>query len=234
MIALGLLPRPDHVAMVQIEWEVETVWPYVDGYIRPALEALGIPFTKVRRTDYSTHGFWGGVDDSTLLLPAFTNQSGDRGKLKEFCSGHWKRDVMTRWAATQSDWKRRGVDNWVGISWEERHRRGVARRQWFVPTYPLLDVRPTTVSGCLSAVSLVGWPPPPRSRCRHCPNQSDSEWLELTPDEWRAACQLDEAIRRIDPHAYLHKQLIPLREVRLEAPTTGDLFTGGCSSGTCY
>lgn len=234
LIVQGQLPKPDHVAMVALEREVRTVWPYVNRYIRPALAALGVPFTAIARGDYATKDLWGGADGQTLLLPAFTNQSGEASKLSEFCSGEWKRDVMQRWAAEQADWKTRGVDNWVGISWEERSRRRGARRQWLVPTYPLLDVRPTTVSGCLMAVAAVGWPEPPRSRCAFCPNQSDAEWAELTAAEFEAAAVTEDAFRAIDPHVFLHKQLIPLRDVRLDpADTNGGLF-GGCSAGTCY
>lgn len=41
-------------------------------------------------------------------------------------------------------------------------------------------------------------------------------------------------IRAVDPHAYLHKQMIPLRQVTLDpAESNGGLF-GGCSSGMCY
>lgn len=220
--------------MIALEWEVRTVWPYVNGYIRPAMESLGIPFTAIPRAKYATKAFFGGLDDQTLLLPAYTNQSGKLSKLKEFCSGEWKRDVMIRWAAEQANWKDRGVDSWVGISYEEAHRRGVARRQWFVPTYPLLDVRPTTVSGCLGAVEAQGWPPPPRSRCRHCPNQADAEWAELTPEEFEAACDLEDKVRLVDRHAYFHKSLIPLREVKLNPASDDGRLFGGCTAGTCY
>lgn len=233
LISLGRLPKPEHVCMIRLEWEVGTVWPYVDAYIRPAMERLGVPFTEISRAQYATKGFWGGLDGDTLLIPAYSNQSGQLSKLSEFCSGEWKREVCVRWAATQAGWKDRGVDNWVGISYEEKRRRGVARRQWFVPTYPLLDVRPTTVSGCLKAVEDAGWPPPPRSRCRHCPNQSDAEWAELTPAEWKMACDLEDQVRTVDKHAFFHKQLIPLREVKLDPATDSGLF-GGCTSGTCY
>lgn len=234
LIVQGQLPKPDHVAMVALEREFRQVWPYVNRYVRPALVALGIPFTAVRRSDYATKGLWGGADGKTILLPAHTDQSGEASKLSEFCSGEWKREVMLRWAAEQIDWKRRGVDNWVGISWEERERRRGARRQWLKPVYPLLDMRPTTVSGCLAAVAAVGWPEPPRSRCSYCPNQSDSEWLELTSDEFNAACQTEDEIRAIDPHAFLHKMLIPLRDVTLKASDDNGGLFGGCSAGTCY
>ena len=100
--------------------------------------------------------------------------------------------------------------------------------------YPLLDWLPAHVSLCLAAVEEMGWPEPPRSRCYHCPNQSDSEWAELTPGEWEEACRLDESIRLVDPHAYLHRSGRPLRLVTL-APESdaGNLF-GGCSAGMCY
>lgn len=234
LIVQGKLPKPDHAAMVALEWEFRQVWPYVNRYIRPALQALGVPFTAIPRATYATREFWGGADGKTLLLPAHTNQSGTSSKLAEFCSGEWKRDVMLRWAAEQPTWKARGVDNWVGISFEERGRRRGARRQWLRPVYPLLDMRPSTVSACLSAVEAVGWPAPPRSRCSHCPNQSDAEWSELTAGELESACALEESVRLVDPHAYFHKKLIPLREVTFDrTDNNGGLF-GGCSAGTCY
>ncbi len=220
--------------MVRIEWEIGTVWPYVETYIVPALEKIGVPFTAIVREDYATVDFWSGADGKSTLLPVYTDQSGTASKLPEFCSGEWKRNVAMRWASEQPGWKERGVDNWIGISWEERRRRRGQRRNWIVPIYPLLDVLPMHVSGCLAAVEAMGWPEPLRSRCFHCPNQSDAEWAELTPEEREAANQLDEHIRTIDPHAFLHKQLIPLREVKLDpASDNGGLF-GGCSAGTCY
>lgn len=235
LIVQGKLPKPDHVAMVALEREFRSVWPYVNRYIRPALASLGVSFTAIPRADYATKGLWGGADGKSILLPVHTDQSGKASKLPEFCSGEWKREVVLRWAAEQPEWKTRGVDNWVGISFEERKRRRVARRKWLVPVYPLLDMRQTSVSGCLAAVAAVGWPEPPRSRCSYCPNQSDAEWAELTAAEFDAACVTEDEVRAVDPHAFFHKQLIPLREVRLD-PTdnNGGLFSGGCSSGTCY
>lgn len=234
LIVQGRLPKPDHVCMVALEWEYRAVWPYVNAYIRKAMRDLGVPFTAIRRADYATVDMWGGSDGDTLLLPAYTNQSGKASKLSEFCSGEWKRDVVKRWAAEQPGWKKQGVDNWVGITWEERHRRRGPRAQWIQPAYPLLDILPMHISACLEAVEQVGWPPPPRSRCRNCPNQSDAEWAELTPDEFEEACRTDEMIRETDPHAFLHKQLVPLRQVVLNPKDDNGGLFGGCSAGTCY
>lgn len=233
LIVEGRLPRPDHVVMVALEWERKATYRYVCDYIRPAMNAMGVPFTFVPRKKYATKDFFGGTSGTKPLVPAYTNQSGEHSKLSEFCSGEWKREVALRWSAEQPGWKERGVNNWIGISWDERHRRRAARRLWNQPAYPLLDVVPMDVSGCLAAVERVGWPEPPRSRCYHCPNQSDAEWAELTPDEWESACRRDEWIRTIDPHAFLHRRMVPLRMVTLK-PEEGGLFTGGCAAGMCY
>lgn len=224
--------------MAALEWERRETFAYVNAYIRPAMRGLGIPFTYVSRKKYSRPGvFWESEEGNlSLLLPAHTDQSGEYSKLPELCSGKWKQDVVRRWMDEQTGWKDRGVDVWFGISWEEKRRRRAQTKQWIRPVYPLLDMLPKcfSVNACLDAVKTVGWPPPLRSRCEHCPNQLDAEWAELTPDEWERACRLDETIRETDPHAYLHRSLIPLRQVTLK-PDDGSpgLFSGGCSAGMC-
>jgi hypothetical protein len=226
------LPRPDHVVMAALEWERRATFCYVNAYIRPAMRALGIPFSFASRKKYATKDFFGGNSGVVPLMPVYTNQSGKNAKLSEFCSGEWKREVVMRWAAEREEWKQFGVDNWVGISWDERHRRRSPRRLWICPVYPLLDVAPMGVAGCLAAVVRQGWPEPPRSRCYHCPNQSDAEWVELTPQEFELACKRDEWLRETDPHAFLHRQMIPLRQVVLD-PKDNEFF-GGCQAGMCY
>ncbi len=236
LIVQGRLPMPEHVCMVALEWERRDTFRYVNAHIRPAMIGLGVPFTYVSRKKYATVGFWSGEDGQSLTLPAFTNQSGEAGKLPEFCSNEWKQRVVMRWANEQPKWKERGVDCWIGISWDERKRRRSPSTQWFQPVYPLLDMLPKCfpVTACLDAVREEGWPEPPRSRCHHCPNQSDGEWAELTPAEWESACKTDEYVRSIDPHAFLHKTMIPLRQVTLKPELDDGSLFGGCSAGMCY
>lgn len=236
MIVQGRLPKPDHVVMAALEWEKRTTWDYMKAYIRPAMRAIGIPFTIVPRKKYATVKFWSGQDGQSTVLPAYSDQSGQMSKLEEYCSGEWKREVVKRWASEQCGWKEQGVDNWIGISWEERRRRRGARLQWFRPVYPLLDMMPKVVgiNACLEAVEDIGWPPAPRSRCTHCPNQTDAEWSELSPDELARVCDLEDELRKTDPHMYFHKKLVPLRQVEFNpAEDNGGLF-GGCSSGMCF
>jgi hypothetical protein len=219
--------------MSALKGEKRSTWDYVTGYIRPAMQSLGIPFTIVPSIRYATKGLFGGADRTTPLMPVFTNQSGEPGKLSEWCSGEWKREVSLRWAADiHPEWKDQGVDNWVGISYDEKKRRRAPRRLWFVPVYPLLDILTMHISGCLAAVEKQGWPEPPRSRCVSCPNQSDAEWLELTPAELERAARVEDEIRTIDKHAWLHKSMIPLRQVQFD-PSDAE-SRGGCSAGMCY
>lgn len=237
LIKSGKLTPPDHVCMVKLEWEIKTVWPYVETYIKPAIESLDIPFTIIERKDYAMVDMWRESENnnSALMLPVYTNQSGKLSKLPEWCSGEWKRDVVSRWAAEQPGWKERGINVWIGISADEYKRRRKPRKKWIQPTYPLLDKIRMSVQGALRAIKNIGWPEPPRSRCRHCPNQSDREWAELSDEEFEEACQLEDEIRLRDGNAFFHKSLIPLRTVKLDtstAPPGG--FTGGCSAGTCY
>jgi hypothetical protein len=233
LIVQGRLPAPDHVVMVALEWERKETYRYVNGFIRPAIRSLGIPFTIVPRKKYATVDFWSGEDGKSITLPCHTNKSGKASKLPEFCSNEWKQRTVLRWAAKQLGWKDRGVNNWIGITWEERQRRRAPNRQWIQPAYPLLDVLPMHVSGCYAAVEKQGWPEAPRSRCYHCPNQSDAEWAELTPEEFALACDRDDWIRKTDPHAFLHKSMTPLRLVTLKPKEDAGMF-GGCQAGMCF
>jgi hypothetical protein len=56
----------------------------------------------------------------------------------------------------------------------------------------------------------------------------------LTPAEFAAACDLDDDIRRTDPHAYLHRSLTPLRLVQLQPEKDAPGLFGGCQAGMCF
>jgi hypothetical protein len=237
LMKLGRLRRPDYAVMTRLPHEKRSTWEYVNAYIRPTMHEFGVPFKVVSSVEYRTKDLFGGEDLKTPLMPVYTNQSGEVGKLNEWCSGDWKRDVVMRWASGRKGWKKRGVDNWIGISADESDRRRSPRRKWFKPVYPLLDWFPKlmSVSACLDAVADAGWPPPPRSRCVMCPNQKDAEWAELNAKEWEEAAKVEDEIRKTDPNAFLHKSCVPLRLVVLKPSEEADgLFGGGCQSGMCF
>jgi hypothetical protein len=237
LIKRGDLPRPEAACMVDTNRERSSTWRYVDAVIRPELAALGVPFTVIDRSRYATKDLLGGEDGESVLLPLYTNQIGE-SKLPEFCSGEWKREVVVRWARQQPGWFERGVDCWLGITHEERHRRGKRPRlQWFQPSYPLLDRCPSHVSRVYDLCQEFGWPDPVRSCCWMCPNMRNAEWRDLrdtSPGEFAQACDLDDWARTVDPCGFVHNSRVPLRMADLDTPEPPGLFGGGCSSGMCY
>lgn len=236
LIKAGELPRPDAACMVDTNRERSSTWRYVNAVIRPELELLGVPFTVIDRSKYATVDLWGGADGSTPLIPGYSTRTAVGGKLAEWCSGEWKREVIRRWCAEQPGWKVRGVDTWLGITQEEKERRRGPRTKWFHPVYPLLDVRPSHVSRAYEMCERFGWPAPARSCCWMCPNMQNEEWRTLRdddPEDFAKAVELDAAIRERDPHLFVHKSRVPLALADLGEADPPGLF-GGCSSGMCY
>jgi len=236
LVKSGRLPKPDAVCMVDTNRERSSTWRYVNAVIRPEVESWGVPFTVIDKTRYAKVDLWGGEDGETLLIPAFSTQATGDGKMDEFCSNEWKTRVVQRWASGQPGWKKRGVNSWLGITHEERHRRRASSCQWLQKRFPLLDDVPCHVSLVYELCERFGWPEPPRSCCWMCPNMGNEEWRTLRdgdPADFAKAVAFDDAIRQRDPHAYVHRSRVPLAVADLETLDAPGMF-GGCSTGMCF
>lgn len=230
LIRAGKLPRPDYAFMTDTGRERSSTWPFVDGFIRPALAAVGLELTIVKAADFARLDVvWNG----DVLLPGFTMASGSVGKLSPFCSGNWKRDVGERWMRSIGIEKAR---NWIGISRDEARRIRAQHRGWLELWYPLIFEVPMTRARCVELIRAEGWTGQiPHSACYMCPNLSNAEWIDMHlnwPDDFEAACVLEDEARLTDPHFYLHEQCVPLRQVDFFAQQT--MFSErGCTTG-CY
>lgn len=236
LIILGRLPKPDYAVMVDTEREKSATWLYLKHVLRPNLEEAGVNLVVVPKSRYATVDVWGGKDKRSCLLPCFTTQSGELGKLTNYCSGEWKRRVVTRYLKQElrlANWI-----SWLGMSTDEMHRMRMRDENKHENYYPLVQAIPMRRSDCYAlCTETMGWPPPPRSACAECPNQSDEEWKD-TRDNWPAdferACQFDEEIRLTDPHLFLHHSGKPLREVDFDAQGAFSFNERGCDSGYCF
>lgn len=236
LIRLGKLPRPDFAFMTDTGREKSSTWPFVDGFIRPALASVGLELTIVKAADFTNNLnviYTSEDGDTTVLLPGFTTLNGGNGKLRAFCSGKWKRDVAERWMRSIGIQK---VRNWIGISRDEARRIRAQHRGWLELWYPLIFEVPLTRVQCVELIRAQGWTGEiPHSACWMCPNQSDSEWLEMKlnqPQDFAAACNLEAETRAHDPHFYLHPSCRPLAEVDFLSQTS--MFTDhGCTEG-CF
>lgn len=225
LIKRGLLPVPDYATIADTGREKLSTWLYLKNVVQPA---LNFQIHIVSKSEFATVDLWGGKDKDTLLIPAYTNQSGEVGKLETFCSNEWKTRVIERWLG------RRGVgkfEKWVGFSLNEKKRWGPMKKyHGDTVRFPLVDDFPSTTEQAVEIVRSEGWPPPPQSSCWMCPNMRDQEWKKLSPEEFEKACQFDEEIRTKDPHAYLHPSCTPLRQVKFSK----DGEDRQCDKGVCF
>lgn len=236
LIVNGKLPKPDLALIVDTEREKSGTWEYAEAVLIPELRAVGVELVRVRKSDFATVDLYS--HKGTLLLPVFTSQSGEVGKLNTYCSGEWKRDVILRWLRAQGV----GVTSckcWIGISVDEMRRMRHSRVAWAQNRYPLIEPEYGLTyrrSDCLAEVQRAGWPAPPRSACWMCPNMGDFEWREMKvnyPEDFAKAVQFEREIRATDPHAWLHESCQPLDEVDFSG--TGSLFEDkSCASGMCF
>jgi hypothetical protein len=230
LIAKGLLPKPDNIAMADTSREMPTTWAYMEKYTQPLMWSIGLDI-EIAGHDLATvdmHSHQG-----TLLLPVFT----DTGKFSEFCSGEWKRDVVERHRKRVRGIK--GGTVWLGLAHDERRRwkRSMGTtRHGFTVACPLVDMMLTTAD-CLRIIDEYGWPEPHVSRCHMCPNQRNEEWRYVRdnePELFEDACRIDEEERENDDRGavFLHRSRVPLREADLDEDDAP--FVKQCGLGMCF
>lgn len=238
LIYEGKLPNPDCSLMVDTEREKSSTWRYVYGTIKPKLAEVGVDLVVIPKSQYATVDLY-SKKDTDLLIPAFTTQSGQLGKLPTYCSNEWKVRVMDRWLRERGVAKTDAM-TWKGISTDELDRVKTGRNR-----YVLIFEHPMNRAACRHyVVQRLGWPAPPNggSACWFCPNMADAQWVEIRdndPEDFEKACVEDEALRRRDPHVFVHSSGRPLREVaaELDNPNQVRLFgdnPSGCDSGVCF
>jgi hypothetical protein len=231
LIVSGRIEKPDLAAIVDTQREQSTTWKYMDSVIAPALSAVGVTLHRVIKSDFATVDLYGGKEGDTLLMPVFTDKSGDIGKLSGYCSNEWKRRVVNRWATSQ------GVDRcdtWLGISTDEMGRVKKDSGGKWQTRYPLIEQRMNR-GDCVALVEKMGWPKPPRSSCWMCPNHTAEEWRDIRdnkPEDWKLAIHFDRDMRERDPNAFLHHDCVPLELADLD-DANGVLFNH-CDSGLCF
>jgi hypothetical protein len=207
LVLKGKLARPDIIVMADTSREKQSTFDYLDEIVQPALERQGM------RVEIAPHSL-ATVDlyahNGDLLLPVYTAT----GKLPTFCSTEWKQRVVQRYL------RGRAVDQcdaWIGFSLDEKGRvdRATGDTGWYVRTFPLYNMG-LTRADCLVIAQDMGWPPPPSSACRMCPNMDDHEWAIMQrdyPGDFAKAVELEAEIREWDDEIYLHSSRQPLAQV---------------------
>lgn len=239
MILQGKLPRPDFVIIADTGREMPTTWDYLDNVTRPAFAKVGLEIHRIKSSEFAAP--WGRglfATSGQLMVPAFSNLTGEPSKLSAFCSGAWKGEAIDRWLSLTHGITRSKYRKWIGFSMDETTRilkmqKGKEYKGGLI-RFPLVETF-TRRHEAIKIVEEHGWPTPPRSRCFDCPNQSDMEWSEVKQDYpplFQAAINRDEQIRETDKNAFLHSSVTPLKDANLDP--SEDLFSAGCPSGECF
>lgn len=225
LIVKGEIERPDIAVIADTHFEQSTTWEYLE-----IVNSYGLDIQRIAAKDYATAGLYGGKNKDSLLIPVFTDQSGETGKLPAFCSNEWKVRVIDRWLGKQGI--KRGT-KWLGFSVDEMQRLQKDDKKW-KKRYPLIEKRLNRWE-CVSLVESMGWPTPPRSSCYMCPNHTQVEWRDIRDnksEDWQQAVDFDKTIRLRDPHAFLHADCVPLDEADLDDKNES-LFER-CNTEVCY
>jgi len=232
LIIRGHIPKPDFAVIADTERELSTTWDYLDAYTAPALREIGVEIIRVKKSQYATVDLYGGADKKSLLIPAFTTQGDDIGKLPGFCSNEWKLRVIQRYATNVL--KVGNVTLWMGISTDEQSRVSFPTGKW-EKEYPLVD-RNIARADCFTIVDSIGWPKPPRSSCYICPNHREDEWIwqqTNAPKDHQKAIEFDAEMRKTDPNAWLHSTATPLGDVKFNQENDV-MFGKHCQTGLCF
>lgn len=223
MIVMGILPKPDIAVIANTGREKKTTWDYADKVLAPALASVGVTLHRPSAAEYGYYreAIYQPGGKQSLLIPAFTKQGADVGKMTNYCNAAWKRNVVDNWLRRTQGVSPDSVRSWIGFSADEMPRvvrmmRGQEYQEGRI-WLPLVD-RGMKRADSIRLVEEMGWPTPPRSACWCCPNQTDAEWLDLSPDEFAMACELEKEMQRKDPDFWLHDSCVPLAEVQFKRP----------------
>lgn len=244
LIVKGILPKPDMVVIADTGRECSETWKYMNKIVAPALLEVGVEVHRVGHNwynmpthcrDYISH------NGNTLLIGAWTNQNVQVGKLPGFCSSTWKSEPIDRYLSRQHGLKRSQFVKWIGFTTDEWRRAqrilsGEEGRKGLI-NLPLVQDFPLTRQQAIREVEAMGWPPPPRSRCWMCPNQSFEEWRDLKwnhIEDFENAVDFEGELQIYDPLCWLHKSCIPLEKVDFSKESTLFDSVQYCDSGVCF
>jgi hypothetical protein len=194
------------------------------------LEQVGkVPILKVSRGDIRADIEAGSIREwkvnRTVSMPFFTVTGGKVGRMRRQCTKEYKVEPIQKeirrilGVAPRRAAPLKAVQLAIGFSWDERHRRFPDRYRATANIFPLIEMR-WTVDKCLAWLQ-DNFPgiKVPRSSCVGCPYHNNQEWRSMQddrPEEWAAAIDFDQTIRRkggIRGDLFLHRKCVPIEDV---------------------
>jgi hypothetical protein len=246
LAAQGLIPKPDLIVMADTEYEASNVFEYQRQYIQPICDSMGVEYIIIKKSDWTHHDITFG-DTDTVLPPFFTEYegrtpSGKIGKQPGFCSDKWKREPIQKYLNDRYGEKEltaRGVDFWIGMSFEESRRVKYPSGKW-QKRYPLFEAE-ILRSQAIKIVQDYGLPQPPRSACWMCPNRHNDEWQWMkdnVPQDFEKAVIFEKKLQEDYEWLWLHEQGRHIDKIDFVELSRSDkqidIFDKFCDTGMCF
>jgi len=229
----GELPKLDHAIFADTGLEPKAVYEHLER-LKVECKKAGLPLHVVNNGDLRADNIAAKTSEESYngrwaALPLYVMQKGKltEGKIRRQCTGEYKITPIERKVRILAGYKPRQripvgtVEQWIGISTDEKQRARVSDKRWLDFHYPLILDKKMSRQGCYRWLEN-NWPYlVPKSACIGCPFHGDAEWREMrdsNPDEWADAVEFDAAIRTsadMFGKCYLHRSCKPLDEVDL-------------------
>jgi len=258
MSSMGILPPIDYAIFADPGKEKLKTYEYLKFLLNWQKENDGVPIiiTNSRNLFRDLLNAENSRGQRFASIPAFTLTNGEVGMLNRQCTSEYKiipvDNVIRDLYGLQSGDRRPATRVWKGITSDELDRASKPHEAWKVSVYPFLGfsiskkkvtrMQPNQFMQ-MNRMDVIAWyaqnnlPLPPKSSCIFCPYQSEISWIDLkenNPEDFEAACLIDEAIRNsiakgITQPVYLHRSCKPLREINFDK-NQPDIPFGECSS----
>jgi hypothetical protein len=214
----GEFEKPDCAIFADTQWEPKAVYDHLD-WLESYSKENGIEVYRTSKGNLK--------EDVTqnerrfASIPLFVQrQDGKEGQLKRQCTAEYKIKPVRRMVRSllEKDVRYSLVEMWMGISYDEIQRMKPSNVKYIQHRWPLIE-RTMTREDCVDWMLSKGYERPPKSSCIGCPYHDNGFWAtmkEESPEEFMEAVEFDEKIRnipKVDSAAFLHRSLIPLREV---------------------
>ena len=237
----GELPRLDAAIFSDTGWEPPDVYENVKWLTEVAGKA-GIPVHTVGEANIREDALRSQVRGTAsngerwASMPFFVESETGTGMIRRQCTNEYKIRPVEQFIRREllglrpkQHWpKGTRINQWFGISSDEMRRVRQSRSLRVMFRYPLIGITEPRLSRAWSRADCIAWLKTeypgrdfPRSSCVGCPFRSDVEWRYMKkhrPDEWKDACEFDEAVRKcggMRGDVFLHRELVPLRVASL-------------------
>jgi hypothetical protein len=236
MVAIGELEPIDVAIHSDTGYESKLTYEFAERWTE-WLESHGVHVETVHGTDGTTDQIFNTSKSGYrfLKIPAFYTQDGKRSIMRRQCTTHWKIRPVRHWITKNRS--KRKVEQWIGISLDERERMRISDVKFLTNRFPLVEKRMTR-DMCIAWLENHGLEVPPKSACIFCPYHSEAQWAKTksVTDDWKRAIEVDELVRNfeLDKEIYLNSQLKPLAELDLDLQNENDRMEFFDCSGNCW